>query len=556
MSKPACKMSDATYLLTGTAMNLVKDEKGIEEGHPDLHCACQDPPFLNTATKMVCSDPPIWIFDGMLSEALLERVDASFDGVGWKSMNGRKVRMVELDIDDKLSELTQTLRNISHIDDIGPCNKAWIMDVHGRPQGPHVDGWELERNNDRQFLDLSKNSVQSHNGFHTIIPSLSFVVYFNDSGGIAFPRADLKHPIIPAKRGRIVMFSNYDDAHRPAHNPKAVHYGVYGDVPKRVMTAGVMSNETPSNLTRFGDTGTTKTRGFLYAPIMHRSNSACGDRTPTPPRREPPKPKPVLELFARRAEAGGFIVEATNLTGEAVSKALIPADATWGQLRRELNVEGQFTSSGQLLDGKDERQACHVFVQGMAGPDLEIELTKLKAAKETEKQEAQEAAVAKERAEQEAAEAEKRKAAAKEQEAAEAEKRKAAMEKEGREAVEKEELRLRAAAQAYAKRGAKVGDVICSIASFSNRMGRTMEKGSVGTILIIDDTDWQVQWSSSKSWVNQAEHGKFMQEGATDAEDAKPASAGKEVEWDVIDTVFAEKSKEDPPGHSKTCVSS
>jgi len=300
--------------------------------------------------NMVCSDPPIWVFDGLLSDALLARIDDSFDGVKWRPMNGRNVRTVQLNTDDNFDELTNTKCQISHIEEITPCNKVWIMDVGGRRQSAHMDGWEIEKNRESlKHLDLSKCSVQSHRGFNTIIPTLSFVIYFNDSGGCTFPRADLPNPTIPAKRGRILMFQNYKDSERPAHNPAAMHFGEYGDIPKRVMTAGVMSSETPSGLLDSQHAGGQKTRGFLYAPIMHRSNTSCGDtfseRAPSPPR-APPKPAPpkvVIQLFARRADDGGLIVEAQNVGGEDVAKIMLKVDSTMGTLRQSLAAHSQAT---------------------------------------------------------------------------------------------------------------------------------------------------------------------------------------------------------------------
>lgn len=301
-------------------------------------------------------DPPIWIFDDLLPEDMLKSVDNAFEDLPWQSMNGRWVRMVELPIKERLEALTQTLSDISHIENAAPCGKAWIMDVMGRNQGPHMDGWEVEKSRESMdLLDLSRCSVQCHKGFNTVIPTLSFVVYFNDSGGCAFPRAALPRPTIPAKRGRILMFQNYHDAQRPAHNPKAVHYGVYGDGFKRVMTAGVMSSETPRQLSGPEFVDAPKTTGFLYAPIMHRSNTSCGDRYDTPPPSPAPKPKerPVLQLHARPADAGGFIVEATNLAGNQVAKVLIEADATLGILRRLIGIDSMLVCNGEVLEGPD-----------------------------------------------------------------------------------------------------------------------------------------------------------------------------------------------------------
>jgi hypothetical protein len=321
--------------------------------------AFSDPPFLSPGSSQVCQDPPIWIFDDLLSDSLLARVDSAFDGIKTQPLNGREVRMVELNIDEHFVELTHTLRDISYITDEASCGKAWVMDVKGRNQGPHMDGWELEKHRESmQLLDLSKCSVQCHNGFNTIIPTLSIIVYFNDSGGCAFPRAALPNPVIPARRGRILMFQNYNDVHRPAHNPNAVHYGVYGDGFKRVMTAGVMSSETPVQLSGYSAAGTRRTQGFLYAPIMHRANTSCGTPsppTPPPPKPKPkPKPKPVLNLFVRStASPSEVIVEASNLAGDVVAKTMIEKDATLGQLRASLAVDADLVCKEEILREAD-----------------------------------------------------------------------------------------------------------------------------------------------------------------------------------------------------------
>jgi len=266
--------------------------------------------------------------------------------------------MVELDINEQLTELPQVLQQISHIQDVAPCGKAWIMDVLGRDQGAHMDGWEVEKSRQSmQMLDLSKCSIQCHNGFNTVIPTLSFVIYFNDSGGISFPRASLSKPMISAKRGRIVMFQNYDDTNRPAHNPKALHHGVYGQSFKRVMTAGVMSSETPLQLQGPEFANAPFTRGFLYAPIMHRPNTSCGDRyrdSPSPPPRPPAKLKelPVYQLLVRPADSEDAVVEASTLGGSIVGKVLVDRQMNVAALRSQLGVdpEAKLVCAGRILD--------------------------------------------------------------------------------------------------------------------------------------------------------------------------------------------------------------
>mmetsp|Transcript_18195 Transcript_18195/g.32474 ORF Transcript_18195/g.32474 Transcript_18195/m.32474 type:complete len:478 (+) Transcript_18195:86-1519(+) len=382
-------MTDATYLLEATALNTMKDEdsagppvirRALDEKTtpnadkfaPPSRADFSDPPFLSDGSQLVCSDPPIWVFDGLLSDSLLERVDNSFNGIKWQSLNGRQVRRVELRVDEQLEELPHVLREISQIEDVAPCNSVWIMDVVGRDQAPHMDGWDLEKNKDMELLDVSKCSVQCHKGFNTIIPTLSFVIYFNNSGGITFPKASLPSPSIPAKRGRIVMFQNYDDLYRPAHNPKAMHYGFYGDTPKRVMTAGVMSSETPLGLSGAQLPGTPRTQGFLYAPIMHTARASCPSTPPTP------KPKPVLQLLARSAVGDSFIVEAWSLSGDLVANVILDRAATLGNLKANLGVSAQLVCGDQIIDGADSKPLkdtalLHAFEFGSTKEEIEAE---------------------------------------------------------------------------------------------------------------------------------------------------------------------------------------
>mmetsp|Transcript_35854 Transcript_35854/g.83428 ORF Transcript_35854/g.83428 Transcript_35854/m.83428 type:complete len:416 (-) Transcript_35854:132-1379(-) len=303
---------------------------------------------------LVCSDPPIWVFDGLFSDAVLKRVDDSFQGATWTKLNQRHVRAVELDVDEQLAELTQTLVDLSCVEEAIPCRKAWVMDVHGKQQEPHMDGWDLEKNRESLgLLDLSKCCVQSHQGFRTVIPTLSFITYFNDEGGCTFPHTALN---IAAKRGRVIMFHNYVGLQRPAHNPAAVHFGVYGDAPKRVMTAGIMSSETPGEL--LGQRAACKTKGFLYAPIMHTARASCSSRGSSPPH-TPPRPPPptrARQLSVRLVEGGTFMAEARSLAGEVVAETEIDCDSTLGFLQRSLGLSpGDVLICGnEVLLGPDE----------------------------------------------------------------------------------------------------------------------------------------------------------------------------------------------------------
>lgn len=319
--------------------------------------------MASSMQSMICSDPQIWVYDDLLSEALLQAVDQAFDEVQWKMLNGRQVRIVQLTIDGQLNELTTTLSKISHIDEILPCSKAWVMDVVGRDQDAHMDGWDMSKNSDSlNALDMSKYSLQSHKGFKTIIPTLSFVIYFNDVGGCTFPYAAMADKTIPARRGRILMFHNYAGSQRPDHNPAAMHFGVYGDTPKRVMTAGMLSNETPPELLAPQHGHGLKTKGFLYAPIMHKPKTSCGDPASprSPPRSPSPVHKQVIQLSACWVDGKidvEAIVEARYMSGELLSRVKFEkkTNATLASLRQALglNRHVQFVHGAEFLSGLD-----------------------------------------------------------------------------------------------------------------------------------------------------------------------------------------------------------
>merc|ERR1719491_2579601 len=65
------------------------------------------------------------------------------------------------------------------------------------------------------------------------------------------------------------MFQNYIDAQRPAHNLAAVHYGIYADGEKRVMTAGMLSSVTPPTLFSSQPWNGLRTPGVIYCPNGH-----------------------------------------------------------------------------------------------------------------------------------------------------------------------------------------------------------------------------------------------------------------------------------------------
>jgi len=161
------------------------------------------------------------------------------------------------------------------------------------------------------------------------------------------------------------MFHNYAGSQRPDHNPASMHFGVYGDTPKRVMTAGMLSNETPPELLAPQNGRGPKTRGFLYAPIMHRPKTSCGDPASprSPPRSPSPAHKQVIQLSTREVDRE-LEVEARYLSGELLARVkLEKTNATLASLRQALglNRHVQFVHGAEFLTGPDEASLCDML---------------------------------------------------------------------------------------------------------------------------------------------------------------------------------------------------
>jgi len=241
------------------------------------------------------------VFDGLLSERLLDHVDGLFSSQevhelhSKEGRNGRNrhSRNVAVDIDEHTRELVDVLRSIGHIHEVERCCQVLISDVWGDSQDAHMDHVNIDElahiDNNLQFLDLSRQSRSLANP-RKVVPTFSVVVYFNHVGGICFPHALMRDRTIPGKRGRVVMFQNYCDMQRPDHNALTTHYGIYLDsMPKRVMTAGILSNETPAF-------GTKLCTGLLYCPGLanegvRHDNPSYGNYWQHYD--EPVRPKPV-----------------------------------------------------------------------------------------------------------------------------------------------------------------------------------------------------------------------------------------------------------------------
>lgn len=236
---------------------------------------------IDISAHKVCSDPNIWVFDDVLSPQLLDYIDSQFASENAagprpgesKTMPSILERGVDIYKCPESKELFDTLRSITNINEVESCCKLLIYDVLGKTQEAHVDHISLDAMPEWQGyhmcqLDLAKQSISKWCS-DQVVPTFTFVVYFNDVGAIHFPKAALDDQTIKCKRGRIVMFQNYIDEQRPNHNDMCTHYGIYDEnVPKRILTGGMVANSTPSTCGGTGNPG----QGWIYSVAKHRTS--------------------------------------------------------------------------------------------------------------------------------------------------------------------------------------------------------------------------------------------------------------------------------------------
>merc|ERR1712187_736721 len=227
----------------------------------------------------------IWVFDDLLPESFLGDIDDIMGSGSFRlpsrasdncqSVGGSSGDLMQMPIPEiteapashcfgeevaitdpeKVQLMMNVLKNISNSPDVNGCPYIVVRENHGDVQAPHMDYASLINiNNEMSLNKLTSNfksldtldqidmTKQSHVTPHDVVPTISFVIYFNDVGGLVFPNADQS---IESKRGRIVMFENYNDKHRPAHDTSSAHYGVYhSHEPKRYATMGILADET------------------------------------------------------------------------------------------------------------------------------------------------------------------------------------------------------------------------------------------------------------------------------------------------------------------------
>ena len=276
---------------------------------------------IDIESYQVCSDPCIWVFDDLLSDAILEHVDDNFcpqlttfpnnnknqidtESVGTWGLEdpllaqefidvliqiGGVIKTIENNNSDgrsvTLAEIRKTKNQSCHMDRV---------DIGGGVFSPALSNDEATL----KFLDMSKQDVLtrkrrnhkvhptttaagaalSTSAIQKMVPTVSFVVYFEDNpGGIVFPYVVAASTVcreeegitrnkeddrrgglrIDGRRGRIIMFQNYRDDHS-CLNPRARHFGTFDpSVPKRNFIGGILSNENPWRWGR-------RVPGFLY----------------------------------------------------------------------------------------------------------------------------------------------------------------------------------------------------------------------------------------------------------------------------------------------------
>lgn len=227
---------------------------------------------MDISSYQICSDPKTWVFDDLVSAALLDYVDHNF--LPQVSLVNGAGSVDTWRVDDPVlaEEFIDLLIRISGIKPVeNSLQQVTLGNVLKKNQSCHMDRLEVGgkfqhiRDDAIRFLDMSKQDVKtryrSGGCARMIVPTTSFVVYFEDyPGGIHFPEApgfdsaataagirgnENGSMSIDGRRGRIIMFQNYHSDHSSA-NQMARHFGTFDPlVPKRNFIGGLVSNENP-----------------------------------------------------------------------------------------------------------------------------------------------------------------------------------------------------------------------------------------------------------------------------------------------------------------------
>lgn len=258
---------------------------------------------FDVAPYLVCCEPKIWVFDDLLPKSFLDDMDKIFDSgdiattdVPDQQDHLNSVRMITLERGrvDSTTTLIETLAKISHITEFEKCRKIVVSEMWGEDQHCHIDHAHFDKLapdfQKLNFLDLDRFDRFPLDQ-NKVVPTFSFVVNMNDVGGIVFPKAQLVDKTIPAKRGRIVMFQNYIESQRPKKNPLCLHYGTYfAKKSKRIITAGVLSNNTPDL------SGSVPEPGIIYVLNWQTSHHAPSNTSQARPKKIDRKPRPKFKL--------------------------------------------------------------------------------------------------------------------------------------------------------------------------------------------------------------------------------------------------------------------
>jgi len=206
----------------------------------------------------------IWVFDNLLSESFLASADKEFT-------NGKKIvepveynphlmkQRVRISQTDWSKEVFEVLLQIANVHPIEISPFFMLGDVTGQTeqaqQREHMDhGYVGEIK-----TQLSWDRFQFDPSGEKVIPTFSFIVYFNDVGGVVFPHVG---KIVNAKRGRIVMFQNYHNHVNKKVDYRALHYGTYRIEPKRLAVFGILTEMIPAP-------NMAKPLAVLYSPNGH-----------------------------------------------------------------------------------------------------------------------------------------------------------------------------------------------------------------------------------------------------------------------------------------------
>eukprot|EP00913_Durusdinium_trenchii_P000884 g822.t1 len=177
--------------------------------------------------KLVSNEPRIWVADDCVSPQFLDAVDEAFkskDSHVVEKHNGRKIvaRNLDFEADALWQELFQTISDLCGLEGAAPQHRQFMVtEVFGCGQDAHVDHANIDdvaAGHPIDFLNLEKQSP-SRSHPRRVVPTISIILYFNAVGGIRFPNAEGIHTIA-GKRGRMILFENYEDKLRPMHKTR------------------------------------------------------------------------------------------------------------------------------------------------------------------------------------------------------------------------------------------------------------------------------------------------------------------------------------------------